>query len=82
MVFQPHLYAQDAAIFPGRIAEALSLCDEVLLLPIYPAPRSRSKGWLPGILLPADRLSGTGESRGRKDLTDVLEIRRRPGNRW
>lgn len=35
-VFQPHLYTRTRDFYKG-FAEALSLCDKVLLLPIYPA---------------------------------------------
>lgn len=36
VVFQPHLYTRTRDFY-REFAEALSLCDEVLLLPIYPA---------------------------------------------
>ena len=36
VIFQPHLYTRTRDFAPG-FAEALSLADEVILLPIYPA---------------------------------------------
>jgi UDP-N-acetylmuramate--alanine ligase len=35
-IFQPHLYSRTADFYEG-FAESLSLCDELILLPIYPA---------------------------------------------
>ena len=35
-VFQPHRFTRTAALYK-EFAESLSLCDEILLLPIYPA---------------------------------------------
>jgi len=35
-VFQPHLFSRTADFYQG-FAESLSLCDELILLPVYPA---------------------------------------------
>lgn len=35
-IFQPHLYSRTADFYEG-FADSLSLCDELILLPIYPA---------------------------------------------
>lgn len=35
-IFQPHLYSRTRDFLPG-FSESLSLCDELILLPIYPA---------------------------------------------
>lgn len=35
-IFQPHLYSRTSDFYEG-FAESLSLCDELILLPIYPA---------------------------------------------
>ena len=57
VVFQPHLYTRTRD-FCREFADALSSCDEVLLLPIYPARETpiegvRSEMLLPSISVPA-----------------------------
>ncbi|HOZ29667.1 MAG TPA: UDP-N-acetylmuramate--L-alanine ligase [Bacteroidales bacterium] len=42
-VFQPHLYSRTADFY-YEFAESLSICDEIILLPIYPAREKPIKG--------------------------------------
>ena len=70
VVFQPHLYTRTRDFY-REFAEALSLCDEVLLLPIYPAREEPIEGVASEMLLP---LIGCPARVVRKeDLTDVLK---------
>ena len=70
VVFQPHLYTRTRDFYRA-FAEALSLCDEVLLLPIYPAREEPIEGVASEMLLP---LIGCPVRVVRKeDLTDVLK---------
>ena len=51
VVFQPHLYTRTRD-FASEFADALSLCDDVLLLPIYPAREEPIEGVSSEMLLP------------------------------
>ena len=50
VIFQPHLYTRTRDFAPG-FAEALSLADEVILLPIYPAREEPIPGVTSEIIL-------------------------------
>lgn len=50
-IFQPHLYTRTRDLF-HEFAAALSLCDELLLMPIYPAREEPIKGVSSEIMLP------------------------------
>ena len=56
VVFQPHLYTRTRD-FASEFADALSLCDDVLLLPIYPAREEPIEGVSSEMLLPMIRTS-------------------------
>ena len=50
VIFQPHLYSRTRDFAPA-FAEALSLADEVILLPIYPAREEPIPGVTSEIIL-------------------------------
>ena len=70
VVFQPHLYTRTRDFY-REFAEALSLCDEVLLLPIYPAREEPIEGVASEMLLPL--IGCPARVVRKKDLTDVLK---------
>ncbi|HNQ67199.1 MAG TPA: UDP-N-acetylmuramate--L-alanine ligase [Bacteroidales bacterium] len=49
-VFQPHLYSRTADFYQ-EFAQSLSICDEIILLPIYPAREKPIKGVSSEIIL-------------------------------
>jgi UDP-N-acetylmuramate--alanine ligase len=51
-IFQPHLFSRTADFAQG-FSEALSLADEVILLPIYPARELPREGVNSQMLIPA-----------------------------
>ncbi|MDR3061173.1 MAG: UDP-N-acetylmuramate--L-alanine ligase [Dysgonamonadaceae bacterium] len=69
-VFQPHLYSRTKDFYK-EFAEALSLSDEVLLIPIYPAREEPIPGVSSGMILERIR---TGEKRlcSKQELLDVI----------
>lgn len=71
-VFQPHLFSRTRD-FADEFAEALSMCDDVLLLPIYPAREEPIPGvtseWLVGKI---EKLGKPGEMVEKQLLTTTL----------
>lgn len=72
-IFQPHLYTRTRD-FAAGFAESLSLADEVILLPVYPARENPIEGVNSAMLL--DRISAM-EKRvvEKKDLLSELQNR-------
>lgn len=69
-IFQPHLYTRTRDLY-AEFAEALSIADEVILLPIYPAREEPIEGITSEII--ADRLSVPYRIVEREALCDTLE---------
>ena len=71
-VFQPHLFSRTRD-FADEFAEALAMCDNVLLLPIYPAREEPIPGvtseWLVGKI---EKLGKPGEMVEKQLLTTTL----------
>ncbi|MDE5906696.1 MAG: UDP-N-acetylmuramate--L-alanine ligase, partial [Alistipes sp.] len=68
-LFQPHLYTRTRDFFEG-FAEALSLADEVVLLPIYPAREEPIPGIVSEII--AERVSVPCRIVDRERLVDTV----------
>jgi UDP-N-acetylmuramate--alanine ligase len=71
IVFQPHLYSRTRDFAEG-FATALSLADEVLLLPIYPARELPIEGVDAEML--AQRMTDKNKVTVCKDFKDLLQI--------
>mgnify|MGYP001099548859 CR=1 FL=1 len=72
-IFQPHTYSRFTALMPG-FAEALSLADEVILIPIYPARELPIPGVESEMILPL--ISGAKkEVVARENLIDTIKNR-------
>ena len=73
VVFQPHLYSRTRDFYRG-FAEALSLADEVILIPIYPARELPIPGVESEMILPL--ISGAKkEVVARENLIDTIKNR-------
>lgn len=73
VVFQPHLYTRTRDFYRG-FAEALSLADEVILIPIYPARELPIPGVESEMILPL--ISGAKkEVVARENLIDTIKNR-------
>lgn len=73
VVFQPHLYTRTSDFYRG-FAEALSLADEVILIPIYPARELPIPGVESEMILPL--ISGAKkEVVARENLIDTIKNR-------
>lgn len=73
VVFQPHLYTRTRDFYRG-FAEALSLADEVILIPIYPARELPIPGVESEMILPL--ISGVKkEVVARENLIDTIKNR-------
>lgn len=73
VVFQPHLYTRTRDFYLG-FAEALSLADEVILIPIYPARELPIPGVESEMILPL--ISGAKkEVVARENLIDTIKNR-------
>lgn len=73
VVFQPHLYTRTRDFYQG-FAEALSLADEVILIPIYPARELPIPGVESEMILPL--ISGAKkEVVARENLIDTIKNR-------
>ncbi len=68
-VFQPHLYTRTRDFYMG-FAESLSLCDKVILLPIYPARELPIEGIESEIIL--SNLTCEGVVVQKENLVDYL----------
>lgn len=74
VAFQPHLFTRTRDFYEG-FAQALSMADEVILLPIYPARELPIEGVTSQLIL--DRVTcGKKELVGREDLTDTIKKRK------
>lgn len=69
-IFQPHLYTRTRD-FADQFAESLSLLDEVILLPIYPARELPIEGVSSEMLL--DRITTRKSLVEKADLVNVLK---------
>ncbi len=69
VVFQPHLYTRTRDFF-GEFARALSLADEVLLLPIYPAREEPIEGVTSEMLL--EKITVPAAVVQKEDLLETL----------
>ncbi len=69
-VFQPHLYTRTRDFYP-EFADALSLADEVILLPVYPAREEPIEGVDSGLV--ADLLTVPHRTIPRERLTAEVE---------
>ena len=69
-IFQPHLYTRTRD-FANQFAESLSLLDEVILLPIYPARELPIEGVSSEMLL--DRITTRKSLVEKADLVNVLK---------
>ncbi len=69
-IFQPHLYTRTRDLY-AEFAEALSIADEVILLPIYPAREEPIEGITSEII--AERLTVPYRIVEREALCDALE---------
>lgn len=73
VVFQPHLYSRTRDFYRG-FAEALSLADEVILIPIYPARELPIPGVESEMILPL--ISGAKKDVvARENLIDTIKNR-------
>ena len=74
VAFQPHLFTRTRDFYEG-FAQALSMADEVILLPIYPARELPIEGVTSQLIL--DRVTcGKKELVGREDLIDTIKKRK------
>lgn len=69
VVFQPHLYSRTRDFADG-FAQALSLADEVFLLPIYPAREKPIEGVESEMLV--EKMKGSVECCSKEDLLNKL----------
>lgn len=74
VAFQPHLFSRTRDFAP-EFAHALSLADEVILLPIYPAREAPIPGVTSQIIL--DNITAQEKILldSKKDLTEVIKMR-------
>ncbi|MDE5627532.1 MAG: UDP-N-acetylmuramate--L-alanine ligase, partial [Candidatus Amulumruptor sp.] len=74
VAFQPHLFSRTRDFAP-EFARALSLADEVILLPIYPAREAPIPGVTSQIIL--DNITAQEKILldSKKDLTEVIKMR-------
>ncbi|MBP5154878.1 MAG: UDP-N-acetylmuramate--L-alanine ligase [Lachnospiraceae bacterium] len=82
-IFQPHTYSRTKALF-SRFAEALGMCDRVVLTDIYPARETDTLGMHSSQL--AERLSADGTEAyylgGFERVVEYVRREARPGDMW
>lgn len=69
VIFQPHLYTRTRDFAP-EFAEALSLADEVVLIPIYPARELPIAGVSSEMIL--EKITVPGQLIAREDIPDLV----------